>query len=441
MTEINFDGLVGQTHNYAGLSEGNIASARNKDSFARPRAAALQGLGKMRELAGLGLAQGVMPPHERPFLPALRALGFSGDDKRVWEAAWTQEPRLARHVAASSAMWAANAATISPSADCADGRVHATTANLSTMLHRALEAPTTARALRALMKNTERFAIDDALAANFADEGAANHMRLSAGPNAPGVEAFVYGRKMDESVTGFPARQTLEASRAIARAHRLTPERCVFIRQARGAIDAGAFHNDVVAVAHETTLFFHERAFEDRAEALASIRQAARGLFDPNFVEVSEADVPLADAVSSYLFNSQLVHRPGADRLTLIAPEEVRAIASTRSYAEKLIEANGPIGEILYVDVRESMRNGGGPACLRLRIEMNDAERTAAAQGFFWSDDLDKKLTAWIERHYRETLAPDDLRDPALIAETHAALDALTQILPLGGGFYDFQRL
>ena len=246
---------------------------------------------------------------------------------------------------------------------------------------------------------------------------------------------------MDESVTGFPARQTLEASRAIARAHRLTPERCVFIRQARGAIDAGAFHNDVVAVAHETTLFFHERAFEDRAEALASIRQAARGLFDPNFVEVSEADVPLADAVSSYLFNSQLVHRPGADRLTLIAPEEVRAIASTRSYAEKLIEANGPIGEILYVDVRESMRNGGGPACLRLRIEMNDAERTAAAQGFFWSDDLDKKLTAWIERHYRETLAPDDLRDPGLITETHAALDALTQILPLGNNFYDFQRV
>jgi succinylarginine dihydrolase len=439
--EINFDGLVGPTHNYAGLSEGNTASAANKDQIARPRAAALQGLAKMRLLAGFGLAQGVLPPHERPLIPALRALGFSGTDRAIWEAAWTREPRLARHVAAASAMWAANAATVSPSADCADGRVHVTPANLATMYHRALEAPTTARALARLMPDEAHFAVHAPLPANFADEGAANHMRMSAAACAPGVEIFVYGRDREESAAGYPARHVLEASRAIARRAALSPARTIFLRQARAAIDAGAFHNDVVAVAHESVLFFHERAFEDSAAARTAIARAAEGLFEPRFVEIADVDVPLADAVSSYLFNSQLIRRPGADRLTLIAPEDVRANAAAFTCAENLASANGPIGEVIYVDVRESMRNGGGPACLRLRIEMTGEERAFAAGGFFWSAALDAALAAWIGKFYRDSLAPGDLRDPALIDESRAALDALTGILPLGGDFYDFQRV
>jgi succinylarginine dihydrolase len=164
-------------------------------------------------------------------------------------------------------------------------------------------------------------------------------------------------------------------------------------------------------------------------------------LFEPRFVEIADVDVPLADAVSSYLFNSQLIRRPGADRLTLIAPEDVRANAAAFACAENLASANGPIGEVIYVDVRESMRNGGGPACLRLRIEMTGEERAFAAGGFFWSAALDAALAAWIGKFYRDSLAPGDLRDPALIDESHAALDALTGILPLGGDFYDFQRV
>jgi succinylarginine dihydrolase len=441
--EINFDGLVGPTHNYAGLSEGNLASARNRDMTSRPRDAALQGLAKMQHLRALGLAQGVLPPQERPNITWLRTLGFAGSDAQVWQSAWKSEPTIARAALAASAMWAANAATVSPSIDCADGRLHASVANLQTMLHRILEADQTERTLRRLMPDEARFAVHPALLPHDAlsDEGAANHMRMAASAGAPGVEIFVYGREAGEPRSGFPARQTLETCRALARRHGLSNARTVHARQSSDAIGAGAFHNDVVAVAHEHVLFHHEQAFADKAALYASVRAAARGLFEPVFVEVTGMRVELADAVSSYLFNSQLVRLPGAQALTLIAPCEVRENNRAGAFVSEMITApNAAIGAVEYVEVRESMRNGGGPACLRLRIVMTEAERAAAAQGFFLTDALAAALEAWIKKHYREKLAPADLGDPALVTETHAALDELTRILPLGGDFYPFQR-
>jgi succinylarginine dihydrolase len=442
--EINFDGLVGPTHNYAGLSEGNLASERNKDSVARPREAALQGLAKMNRLRALGLAQGVLPPQERPAIGWLRAaLNLSGDDRTVFAQAWEASPHIARAAVSASSMWAANAATISSSADASDGRLHATIANLQTMLHRSIEAPGTESALRCLMADEKRFAVHAALPGNEAlsDEGAANHMRLAAEPGAPGLEIFVHGRRAGEFRVGFPARQTLEACGAIARAHHLDPSRTIFALQSPRAIEAGAFHNDVVAVAHDNVLFHHEHAFADRDGLYAEIRAKAKGLFEPVFIEVKAENVSLEDAVSSYLFNSQLLRLPGDKALTLIAPREVRENNTTATVAQKLTAAPGAaIGHVEYVDVRESMRNGGGPACLRLRIVMTAEERAAAASGFFLNDALSQTLSAWINAHYREEMAPDDLRDPALVDETQAALDALTRILPLGPDFYSFQR-
>ncbi len=441
--ETNFDGLVGLTHNYAGLSEGNLASLRNANMAARPREAALQGLAKMQRLRGLGLSQGVLPPHERPNIAWLRTLGFGGTDAQVWERAWRDEQTMARAALSSSAMWAANAATISPSSDCDDGRLHASVANLQTMLHRILEAEQTERTLRRLMPDHARFAVHPALLAHDAlsDEGAANHMRMAASAGAPGVEIFVYGRKAGEPRSGFPARQTLEACQALARRHGLLGGRTVHARQSSAAIDAGAFHNDVVAVAHEHVLFHHEDAFADKAALHSEVRAAAAGLFEPVFVEVPRARVGLEDAVSSYLFNSQLVRLPGASSLTLIAPTEVRENNRAADFVRDMVDAPGAaIGSVEYVEVRESMRNGGGPACLRLRIAMNAQERAAAAAGFFLDDALAAKLENWIKAHYREELAPDDLADPALVGETQTALDELTSILPLGADFYPFQR-
>lgn len=439
--EANADGLIGPTHSYAGLSPGNLASSLNKGEASNPRAAVLQGLDKMKTLADLGLPQFVLPPHERPDIPFLRALGFAGSDARVLEQAWKDAPSFAAAACSASPMWAANAATVTPSADAADGRVHFTPANLVTNLHRSLEHAQTRRALDALFPDPTRFAVHDALlsVAHLADEGAANHVRLCAEHGAPGVNLLVWGREAWEHWQGqYPARQTREASEAIARRHGASG--VVLARQSAAAIAGGTFHNDVVCVGALNTLFFHELAFEDTAGTLDAIRNAAEGLFEPAFVEVSAADLPLADAISSYLFNSMLIQVPGDDRLTLICPTETRDNPRSHAVAEQIAASNGPIGQVRYVDVRQSMRNGGGPACLRLRVVLTEAELAATNPAMRLTEALHARLGDWAKRWYRETLSPVDLADPALLDESRGALDALTDILSLGGDFYPLQR-
>lgn len=442
--EANYDGLIGPTHNYGGLSYGNLASASNAGLIARPKEAALQGLAKMKMLADKGLVQGVLPPQQRPFLPMLREVGFSGADMKILADGFSGDPVLVRNLYSASSMWAANAATISPSSDCADGRLHFSPANLSTMLHRSIEHEQTRRALRAAFPDDKHFAVHHALPAqgSFSDEGAANHVRLCKDHGDMGVELFVYGRDAYDKTLdlNFPARQTLQAFQAIARKHQLDAARTVFARQSKRAIDAGAFHNDVVCVGAKTCLFYHEFAFEDTRGTRAAIKEAAKGLFEPEFVEVANADVPIEDAISAYLFNSMLVQFPDQERLSLITPTETRDNPRTKSYCDKLVASNGPIGEVVYVDVRQSMRNGGGPACLRLRVVLNEAELAGANPKMRITDESYAQLCQWVNRHYRDELAPQDLQDPALMDESFRALDELSAILGLGSDFYPFQR-
>ena len=273
----------------------------------------------------------------------------------------------------------------------------------------------------------------------LADEGAANHVRLCADHGEPGVNLLVWGREAWEQWDiAYPARQTREASEAIVRRH--GAGRPVLARQARAAIGAGAFHNDVVCVGTKQALLFHEGAFEDKAGTLDAIRRLADGLFEPVFLEVSEADLPFADAVKSYLFNSQLLALPGQDRLTLLAPTETEETPAAHAVAQALAGSNGPIGAIEYVDVRQSMRNGGGPACLRLRVVLTEAELVAANPAQRLTVDLHAQLSMWAARWYRDALTPRDLADPALLDEVRGALDDLTGILNLGSDFYPFQR-
>jgi succinylarginine dihydrolase len=438
--EANADGLVGPTHSYAGLAPGNLASEFNQGEASNPRAAVLEGLAKMRRLADWGVPQFVLPPHERPLIPFLRGVGYGGSDTQVLETAWKEVPVLAAAACSASAMWAANAATVTPSADAEDGRVHFTPANLITNLHRSLEGEQTTRASRRLFPDESRFAVHEPLHAqpHFADEGAANHVRLCADHGEAGVNLFVFGRGAWEQWPGrHPARQTREAFEAVARRH--GARGAVFARQARAAIDAGAFHNDVVCVGTKTTLLFHELAFDNRAELEGDIRRAARG-FEPRFVEISQADMSIEDAVKSYLFNSQLLSLPGEDRLTLLAPVETRENERAHAVAQALAASNSPIGRVEYVDVRQSMRNGGGPACLRLRVVLTDEELAAANPAQRFDAALHDRLTQWAQRHYRDRLAPADLADAKLLNESRMALDELTQILELGSDFYPFQR-
>jgi succinylarginine dihydrolase len=400
---------------------------------ASPREAALQGLAKMRALAARGYAQAVLPPQERPDVHALRTLGFAGSDAEVILRAGRDAPEVFAACCSAASMWVANAATVSASADCGDGRMHLTPANLVTYFHRSIEVATTTRVLRAIFADNARFHVHDPLPAapQFGDEGAANHTRFAAGPEASAVDWFVYGRRAfggGQAPARYPARQTREASEAIARRHGLDPSRVVYTQQRPDTIDAGVFHNDVIAVGEGTFLFCHERAFVDQPAALEVLAAAVGPQFAS--IVVRSEELPVADAVATYLFNSQLLER-GDGRFVLVAPAECIAHRPTAQLLERLVATGSPIAEVLPFDLRQSMRNGGGPACLRLRVPVTLAERAALRCNVAFDAALDAALDAWIRRHYRDRLAPPDLRDPALLDETRRALDELTLLLGL----------
>lgn len=434
--ELNIDGLVGPTHNYAGLSFGNVASAGNKGNASNPREAALQGLEKMRTLVKMGLPQAVMPPHARPLTHYLKQIGFKGSDSAVHESAWKANPSLVANLMSASPMWTANAATVSPSVDTADGQVHLTTANLVAMPHRSVEAPQTQRLLKAILPKAE---VHSALPSNtvFGDEGAANHNRMCQSHDQEGLEIFVYGREAfrDTQQTRFPGRQTLEASKAVARLHQLDEGKTLYLRQSAKAIDAGAFHNDVVCVTNGTVMFYHKDAFDDVGAMQKAVRAKAAPLgFEPEFLM---ADMPLQDAISSYLFNSQLLSLPNGT-MALILPKDAEETPSAKAFVDHCLSGNNPIAEAHYLDLRQSMRNGGGPACLRLRVQLTDEELTQVHSPMLMDDSKILELEGWVKRHYRDRLVKDDLGDPALMTECRAALDELTQLLSLGA-IYDFQ--
>lgn len=442
--EVNFDGLVGPTHNYAGLSHGNVASSSNANSASNPKMAALQGLQKMKFVRSLGLTQGLLPPHARPALDVLRKLGYSGGTASILNKVSREAPALLAACYSSSNMWTANAATVSPSADTADGRLHFTAANLANKLHRSIEHPTTTAMLKRIFHDEKHFAHHDALPTHdtLGDEGAANHTRFASTHGASGVEFFVFGKyACDASKPApqkFPARQTFEASQAVARLHGLRAENTVYAQQNPAVIDDGVFHNDVIAVGNGNTLLYHEDAFLDTERVFAEL-QSKFGDEKLHFIKVANSEVTLNEAVQTYLFNSQLLTLHDGS-MALIAPKECEENQAVSSRVKAMCEdSSNPVNTAHFLDVRESMRNGGGPACLRLRVALTDAELAAMHQGVLLTDALYGQLTAWVEKHYRDSLAPADLADPHLAEESYRALDELTQILGLGA-IYPFQQ-
>lgn len=410
LQEINFDGIIGPSHNYAGLSPGNLAATGNRGKVSQPRAAALQGVEKIRANLRLGLTQGIFLPQSRPDTGWLAQLSTDYANAPV---------HLQAQALSASSMWAANAATVSPAPDTADGRAHLTVANLMTMPHRSHEWRETLAQLRLAFAH-EAFALHAPVPAPFSDEGAANHMRMCSAHGAPGVEIFVYG------VTGgpFPARQHREASQAVARAHRLDPARTLFVQQSEAAIAAGAFHNDVVAVANERVLFAHEQAFADREGFYADLRAA---MPDAEIVEVPADRVSLADAIQSYLFNAQLVTLPTGE-MALILPGEARENPSVWSWLQEMIAGNGPIRRLEVVDVRQSMANGGGPACLRLRVV---ADPATIDPRFLVDEAKLDRVAAVIAEHWPAEIAQDQIANPALIDRVTSARIALLNMLDL----------
>lgn len=385
--EINFDGIPAPYHNYGGLAFGNVASQGNKGGVSHPRVAALQALEKAKFLADLGLKQAIIPPQLRPDFDMLGSRDLQSFDLKTLAQAYS-----------SAAMWTANAATIAPSCDASELRL--VVANLASNKHREIEAKQTYKILSQIFEN-----VHQALPAELPDEGAANHTRLNR------KHLFVYGADTEK----YPARQSLQASQKVAE---LLGVEGVFIKQNPEAIDAGVFHNDVISVGHENVFLYHEKAF---------IEFDPQSLEDVILIEIKDSELPLEAAVKNYFFNSQIVTLP-SEKMAVIAPEEAAACG----LFEKIIsDKQNPIEHVYYKNLRESMRNGGGPACLRLRVLMNDKEIAAIKPNVFLDNKLYAKLKMWIEKHYPESLKPEDLYDIKLYENTRAALKELEKIMEL----------
>ena len=417
--EVNFDGLVGPTHNYAGLAHGNVHSVNNKNKPSNPREAALQGLDKMKLMYDLGYKQCIIPPQERPLLNDY-------DDYQ----------NMAINASASS-MWVANSSTVAPSADTKNNKLNLLTANLNFTHHRRIEAPQTFITLNKIFNDTSKFLIHSPLNSDGSldDEGAANHTRFCNSYDEEGLHFFVYGRSQntsEETPSKYPARQTLEASKKVAKTMQI--KNAVFAQQSAESIDAGVFHHDVIGVGNKNLYFYHEKALANEVEIISKLRDSFNGKL--NFLCVKEHQVPLSLAVDTYLFNSQLIQYK--DGHMLIAPIRCRRNPLVRKYLQSITGKHNLIKKVRYVNLEQSLYNGGGPACLRLRVTMTESEFSALHPGIVFTDKLHLQLLKWVKHYYVGNLIYEDLFVPSYIKRCRDALSELTDILELGN-IYPFQ--
>lgn len=429
--EYNFDGLVGPTHHYGGLALGNIASQKNAKLISHPRQAAMQGIAKMKKLHEYGLPQAVLPPHPRPNTKFLRHLGFQGDSDKAVIAKAATEPYYLSCAYSSSHMWAANIATFSPSVHTEDAKIHITPANLLSNTHRFQEVEYSKMLLENIFNNKKYFIVHDPLpsALVLRDEGAANHSYICSDYGESGCELFVYGDDLRPKVAGdFLPRQGRQGSLTIARLHKLSQNKVVYARQNPKAIAAGVFHNDVIFTANKNVILYHEEAFVNTDEIISEIEKKLD--HDICGIKIKKEQLTLEEAVATYLFNSQIVSV--ANKMIMLAPEECENSEKTRELLQQLKEdRSNPITEVFFVACRQSMQNGGGPACLRNRVVLTPKQADAIFPNVIVNDSLLQKLEIWVAKHYRDELSADDLADPNLLSETKAAFQELSSILQL----------
>lgn len=412
-------GLPGPSHGFGGLAAGNQASQHNGGRSSAPRQAALQVLDLAALLLDLGVPSVVLPPHSRPHLASLRALGYDAEGaspEQVIDAVATDDPELLRQLSSAAAMWCANLATVIPGADLGHGRSIIQVANLSSQPHRAIEAATGQAVLAHLLAGVAAVDILPPLPASWRDEGAANHLRVGQ------CHVLVHGGGHGWGALPrvAPARQHPRASRALIRRAGLAAERSLLVQQQPTAIDAGVFHNDVIALSHDRRLWLHHHAWCEQSAVLAILAQRCPGL---RVDVVSNDELSLAEAVTSYLFNSQVVTSSDG-RVVLIAPGQC-ASGRPAAVIDRWI-ANGLIDEAHCVAVDQSMANGGGPACLRLRLPLTEQQLAQLAPGLRLDREQVAWLRGWVTRWYPAQATANELADPVRWQHDQAALRELS---------------
>lgn len=431
LTEINIDGMIGPTHHYGGLGVGNIASHTHRNQISNPRQAALEGLEKAKRVSELGIPQYLWLPPVRPRLELLDAMGFQGSSHEQIVAAMATAPRVLSAAFSSAFMWAANSATVTPAVDAKDGCYHFTPANLISSLHRASEADERQLDLANIFSEVGRHRIHPPLPQITAlrDEGAANHMRLCNTSGEIGFNIFVYGEDDSASTSAltnpkFMARQTRLACETIARRHQLNPATTFFLQQHPDAISAGVFHNDVIATSHEGVLIHHELAFLDAEAELARLEHAFLDRVGTAMVRivVSRENLSMADAVQSYLFNSQLL-TPAPDgsqgsspRMVFLCPKQCESnTAANRVLRSIVADSKNPIDEVQFVSVGQSMSGGGGPACLRLRVPADARTLEQLPSMGKLNQRMYDKLKQAVEQVYPEKVSLEDFCDERFV--------------------------
>jgi len=441
-------GLPGPTHFFGGLSKGNLASENYIGMDSNPKKAAIQALDTMFYLSKLGAKVIVIPPQERPHIPSLKRLGFTGTAETILSEANKNAPWLLERLSSASSMFMANSATVTPSIDAVDQHVHFTPANCGTYLHRSIEKETNSDLFQALFPNSILFSHHQPLPINsyFFDEGSANHLRFCRSYEGPGVHLFVYGNNTIENIEfqplKNPSRQTLQSSEAIARLHQIYPGQVVFAQQNSRLIDQGVFHNDLISTSNQNLFLYHEAAFNNTLDVLEELKEKIAASCDIELfpIEIKEEQISIEDVINSYLFNSLILTLPDGS-MTLIAPQQCSEFPSVENFLKELTSSNlNPIGEVHYVNLDESMHNGGGPACLTLKMILNENEMAELNPKMLLDERLYQRLADSIMSHYRSNLTPEDLADSTLYQEQCAALDELTTIFNLGS-LYSFQRL
>ncbi|TWT52828.1 N-succinylarginine dihydrolase [Rubripirellula amarantea] len=434
LIEVQVDRIVGPTHHFGGLGVGNLASSKHAGQISYPRAAALEGLAKMRLAVKLGAIQIVLPPQRRPNLGYLGALGFEHDVPELFAKLLSEAPHLLSAASSSSAMWTANAATVSPACDSAFSRTHVTIANLNASLHRVTESTETLVDLQSSLPANFMIGAPLPFAVALSDEGAANHMRLCASSHvneAPsrGINLFVHGDG-PLSPQRFRPRQTLEAFQAIARRHGLYAEDTFYLQQHPAAIDAGAFHNDVVAMSHHDCWIHHESAYVERTnyDAIESRFRSTTGT-KIRRISVSQSELPLSEAVRTYLFNSQILTSLDPDGPAhLICPAQVVDSPAASGLVSRWID-EGLFSDVHFVELGQSMAGGGGPACLRLRVPMTLDEARDLDATQLWSLPVDQQLRDIINTHYPESFQLSDLQDSDMIRSIEIATSEIEDLL------------
>ncbi len=409
--QIFVDGIIGPTYHYGGMAVGNVLSQAHKHQESYPKKAALEGLEKMNQVRQLGCLQYVLPPLCKDVDRLLSLWGYEqGDMTSRLKALGYAHPYYLSALFSGASAWVANSCHITPSCDALDGICHITPANLVSCFHRHLDVDGYRDFLHQLFLNDELFQIYDPLPVVYTDEGMANTIRLSGG-NELGLYLHVYGKTLSQRFTRtFPARQTKEAFDRICYTHKRQDS--MDIQQSPFAIDAGVFHNDVIAFGSHNLLVLHEHAFDNQVDVLNSITDRYQSKYgEPLHVyEVSNEVLSLDEAVHTYFFNSQLI-LVEKNTFHLLIPSRAMSHSGVKKSLKRLSKLKGLSITVHEVSCEESIKNGGGPACLRFFSVLNKAEHKAINSKFLLTDEMYEQWFQFIQTHYPDTLSFDDLKD------------------------------